>query len=283
MARHLSSKELEAYVRELPVGPTVLARLNQLLAADATNALDVIPILRGDPALATAVMRLACSPLYQRNAPPESLDEAVVRLGFTELNRLVSYTVMRQMSAPLPAYGESLELFWKKSVATALAMELLADRAGDAVEMPYLIGLLHSIGEILIQRVVGREATGRIVFNFEAEESVAKQEEQLLGIHQGDAAGHALRYWKFPENIAVPIESQFAPREAGPHESAAVRLVNAKWLALTSLGEIERAAALVTAGELPGQPSDELIALVPDLQERIAVLDALIAGMELQY
>lgn len=284
MARHLSSKDLDVYVRELPVGPTVLARLNQLLAADATNALDLIPVLRGDPSLVTSVLRLARSPFFQRATPPENLDEAVVRLGFVELNRLVSYTVMRQLAEPLPAYGETPDLFWKKSVATALAMELFAERAGEAPETPYLVGLLHAIGEILVQHVVNREARKRVHFErTEGAPSLAKQEEQLLGIHQADAAAHALRHWEFPDAIVIPVENQFAPHEAGILVRAAKSLVTAKWLAFTALGEHERAAALVAHGELSTTPGDDIIAAVPDLQDRIAVLDALLAGMELQH
>lgn len=284
MARHLSSKDLDVYVRELPVGPTVLARLNKLLSADATNAFDVIPILRGDPALVTSVLRLARSPFFQRATLPDTLEDAVVRLGFVELNQLVSYTVMRQLAEPLTAYGETAEFFWKKSVATGLAMEVLAEREGASPETPYLIGLLHAIGEVLVQRVVNREAKKRHQFDLtETAPSVAKQEEELLGVHQGDAAAHALRHWQFPDAIVVPIENQFAPREAGIFVASTKRLVTAKWLAFTALGEHERAATIVAQGELTATPGDDVIAAVPDLQDRIALLDALLTGMELQY
>lgn len=281
MSRKLTTNELDACVRELPVAPTILAKLHQLLAADATNTLDVIPLLRADPALAASVVRLARSPLYQRTSAPENLDEAVVRLGFNELNRLVSYTVMRQMAEPVPAYGASAEEVWRQSLACALAMELMSERRGKPTGTPYLIGLLHAIGVVLLQRVIGREANGRIVFDPAAPEGVARQEVERLGLHQGDAAAHALRHWSFPEAIATPIECQFAPDEAGEHAAAAHQLVQAKWLALAALGDVDAANALVARGELTEKISDSMIELVPYLQPRLAALDIVLAGLEL--
>lgn len=280
MARKLTPEELDGCVRELPVAPTILAQLQQMLAADATNALDVIPLLRVDPALSASVLRLARSPLYQRATLPGTLDEAVVRLGFAELSRLVSYTVMRQIAEPVPAYGISAEFFWRKSVACALAMELLAERRDAPAGTPYLIGLLHAVGELLLQRVVGREADGRIVFDAAAPEGVARQEIEKLGLHQGDAAAHALRHWSFPEAIFTPIEKQFAPHDAGKHAAAAGHLVLAKWLSLTALGETDAAAGLVARGELSPAPNEKSAELVTALEVRLSALDAILAGIE---
>ena len=114
-------------LQDLPPAPAVMPRLMELLAEPESNTEDVIELIGLDPGLAAAVLRVSRSAYYgTRGQSVESLDEAIVAIGFKETYRLVAlYSLSATAREPLHLYGVSAELFWRKSVACALAMEML--------------------------------------------------------------------------------------------------------------------------------------------------------------
>ncbi len=260
-------RELDEVAGSLPVGPTILSRLHAMLNSERSSTIDIVLAVRMDPALAAAVIHVARSALYGSPHPPETIDDAVVRVGFKEVARIVSYTVLHQLAEPLPLYGESADFFWRKSLACAFAMELLAARAQQPTEPAYLIGLLHAIGAILLQRTVQLRGPAEAVVDPLAPEGPAAQELRLLGIHQGSAASHALRAWGFPDTLVAPIEHQFDPELAGPHAAAAYALGVAKYLSLQTLGRPDL-ARLFTRPPVEIEP-----ALAFEMKERLLALD----------
>jgi HD-like signal output (HDOD) protein len=272
MTQSFDPRELEALVRGLPVGPAILARLHSLLKNPGVSAVDIVLAVRIDPALATAVLRVARSPMFAGEKPPETLDEAVVRIGFKEVSRIVSYTAMQQLAESLPIYGESADFFWRKSVACAMAMEMLTSRAGQPPEPAYLIGLLHSIGAILLHRMAVRLAPAEFAIAPESSEGVAAQEIRNFGMHQGAAAANALATWEFPQADIRPIECQFEPAQAGEFSASAMQLVVAKHLSLLALDRPARARAVE---HYPGGEQPELVA---ELKERVLMLDEVAAA-----
>jgi len=259
--------------RDLPVAPRILAQLHPLLTQDNARAEDFAALITQDPGLSASIMRVASSPAFCRGSPPESFNEALIRLGLKEINRIVSYVVMRQVAVPLTAYAETIDFFWRKSVACAYAMELLAEKAGIATIDYHLVGLLHSIGEIMVDRAV----PPRTRFYLEESRIIIKQEQQVLGWHQGTAAAFALRNWNLPESIVSPIEHQFVPHLAPKaHRRSAERLLTAKWLSLYSLGELAHAGALNPIQDIIlKMPDSPLPALIPVLRRRLEAIDSI--------
>lgn len=243
-----------------------------LLADDNARAEDFAALIAHDPALSAGVMRVASSPAFCRGTPPGTLNEALIRLGHKEINRIVSYVVMRQVAVPLAAYAESIDFFWRKSVACAYAMELLAEEAGISTVDYHLVGLLHALGEVIVNRAV----PPRTVFYVEESRNVMRQETKVLGWHQGTAAAFALRSWNLPESIVSPIEHQFIPHSA-PKEfrRTAERLLTAKWLSLYTLGERMHSSALnPVESTILKMPDSPLVPLIPILRKRLVAIDS---------
>lgn len=238
-----------------------------MLRSEESSTIDIVLAVRMDPSLATAVLHVARSALFGAAQPAETLDEAVVRIGFKEVARIVSYTVMHQLAEPLPLYGESADFFWRKSVASAFAMELLAARQQQPTEPAYLVGLLHSIGSVLLQRTVSLHGPADAAVDPLAPEGAAAQELRLLGVHQGSAAAHALAVWGFPAAIIAPIEHQFTPELAGIHQPTARVLGVAKRLAMQALGHPELANVFARP------PAELEQSLAAEMQERMLALD----------
>ena len=54
-----------------------------------------------------------------------------MRIGFKEVARLVSYTVLHQLAEPLPLYGKSADFFWRKSLAAILLQRTVRVRGAN--------------------------------------------------------------------------------------------------------------------------------------------------------
>ena len=219
------------------------------------------------------MVRVARSAQYARAEPPESVDEAIVRIGFKEVTRIVAHAVMHQLARPLPLYGETADFFWRKSMACALAMDLLAARHQQPAEQAYLTGLLHAIGEIMLQHAAAQIAPDAAIDPV-AMEGPAPQELRLFGLHQGNAAARCLETWDFPPAIIQSIAHQFDPAPAAGGAPAVGLLARAKHLSLQALGRSDLAAPFAVQGV------DDPPAIVAELKEALLLLDQVSASIE---
>src|SRR4051812_42219647 len=106
MATSFPRETLLHVVKTLPAAPQILARLGNLLL-DANSELDDISsLLKRDAALTARVIRIANSAAYNTGRPYGSLEEALARVGFSEVYRLTGFAAAAQMSDQnLPLYG----------------------------------------------------------------------------------------------------------------------------------------------------------------------------------
>jgi putative nucleotidyltransferase with HDIG domain len=135
---------------DLPPMPAAAARALRL-ARDPNTTTDVLAkVVRTDPALAARVLTMSRSVLYLRQAPPRTLNDAILTVGFQGLRRILVAASARWAYSANDKVAQSL---WAHSLATALAAEELAKLAGDSVATgggeAFIAGLLHDIGKLI--------------------------------------------------------------------------------------------------------------------------------------
>lgn len=270
----LNSKPLETLLRDLPSTAAVLPRLMALLSDPGTNTVDLVELIALDPGLATAVLRASRSAFYgARGCSVECLADAVGALGYKEIYRLVSlYALSEAAEVPLALYGLSSEMFWRKSVACALAMEMLCGEVGAPGTTGYTIGLLHALGEVFVNRLaLNRDAPPRPLVAFANPQPIPEQEIAAAGLSQSQAAATAMRRWRFPESIVEPIEYQFNPHEAPLHTQMALRLRLGKWLTHLVLDDETTARAVNPDFHFAiTMPGNSFVRMVHDLRLRVS-------------
>lgn len=268
----LAQPELERLLRDLPPAPAVLPRLMALLADDDSDANDVLALVRLDPGLAAAILRASRSAMYgARGQRVENLEDAIAELGFKEVYRLTSFFAVANLAREeLPAYALTPEKFWRKSVACALAMETLCGEAGSSATTGYTVGLLHAIGEILIDRLLRRKGTGFYLAPVAGAQPLPEQERVIAGYAQNELAALAMRHWQFPETLIEPIEFQFEPEQAPRHGEMTTRLKVAKWLCHLVLKDEETARAINPDFHFAiSVPGNTFARMVEELQARL--------------
>ncbi len=268
-----TNPKIEPLVRDLPPTPAIMPRLLALLADPESGTDSVVELIALDPGLTAAVLRASRSALYgTRGKSVESLDDAVAAIGFKEVYRIVAlYTLSEAGREPLVLYGLTPEHFWRKSVACALAMEMLCGEMGAPGTTGYTIGLLHAIGEVFVSRMA-RQASphGLPLVAFGQPQTLPEQERAVAGFTQSQAAAYAMRRWFFPEAIVEPIEFQFRPHEAPVYTQMALRLRLGKWLTHLVLGDEATARAINPDFHFAiTMPGNSFARMVDDLRGRL--------------
>lgn len=215
IANTVSREALLDVVRTLPAAPQILAQLGLLLQDLNSDLSDVTDLLKRDAALTARIIRVSNSPLYNTGRPFASLDEALARVGFTEVYRLTGFAAAAQLSdRKLTFYGVSGVELRENSVLTALIMESLARVARANPQQAYTAGLLRSTGKIALDRLA-KNAFPSGAFALSRATGVADWESSHAGITNCEAAGIIMVDWRFPEETAQAIREQYQPTTVG--------------------------------------------------------------------
>jgi HD-like signal output (HDOD) protein len=199
--------------QKLPASPQIFTRLSLLL--DDVNAdLDkIVNLISIDTGLTSRVLRLSNSVFFRGSNAVQSLDEAINRVGFREVHKMVGVAMTEQLfKEGLPAYRMSARQVWENSIATALAMESIAREAGQDEQSAYTIGILRQIGKLVLGKIIEKEQPGAMCPD---DLDILSWERARLNITSHEAAAYILESWKLPRPACQGMRFQHEP-EAHP-------------------------------------------------------------------
>lgn len=194
----------------LPLSRSV-SRVQAMLNRADYDAADLAEHLRMDSTLAAKVMGVANSAFFSRQ-PCSSIDDAVNRLGTAQLRRIFAQVLAgAALITPLQAYGLVGDANWRRSVYTAVGSELAARHNGEDGSGSYMIGLLHQIGQVVVNALWQKSGrtTPLVRVNFEQEFSA--DEMTLCGSDQAALGAELLRQLSFPEDVYRIVGRQYRP------------------------------------------------------------------------
>lgn len=142
---------------ELPLFDPVGIELQELLLEPDFDMGAVETLIRRDPTLTTALLRLANSSYYRGLEKLLDVHDAIMRLGVLEVSHLVfmishgaAYRVREVELRGL------LERLWRHAVGSAVSGRWLVGklRRPDLGQAAFLGGLLHDVGKLFVLRVL---------------------------------------------------------------------------------------------------------------------------------
>ncbi|MCA9606972.1 MAG: HDOD domain-containing protein [Myxococcales bacterium] len=193
-----------------PLLPAAAMEVHRLSQKRDVEIRHVVETVEKDPVLAGSLLRMARSPMYAGAVPPDSLEEAVARLGLHRIRDLAFEVAMASKVFRAPGYGELMDSLRDHSVATAHAARAVGRATGRSDEA-FLCGLLHDVGAVAI--VLALVETGRKV----APEVLA----MLISDLHEEAGEVLLHAWDLPEALVPAVTKHHVPKSPG---GAVVRL-----------------------------------------------------------
>ncbi|HWB86557.1 MAG TPA: HDOD domain-containing protein [Bryobacteraceae bacterium] len=202
--------DLSRVTQDLPVQATVAEEVFRALAGQRSCDVMFLSVLASrDPVLSGRLVQTANSALFSRNSAVRSVSQAISYIG-TDVARKVLLAVALQ---PIFASVRLVHL-WRHSVWMAQFCESLGHLTGFMdPEQALLLGLVHDVGRIAIQRAP--RAAG-ITYARLSERGCppAYVEKLLFGKDHGEIGAEILTAWNFPPDLIEAARFHHRPGES---------------------------------------------------------------------
>jgi HD-like signal output (HDOD) protein len=237
-----SREKLLQVARALPADLQVLSQLGEMLQ-DINSELDEIAaLLRRDVALAARIVRISNSPMFGGGGQIASIEEAVNRVGFSEILKLVgTASAARMTERNLEAYEISAVKLRDNMLYVAFATEALASMAGVDARVAYTAGLLRPLGFMVLDRACKGQINLAQRYNSTRWPSYSAWEGSIFGVDNCEVAALILDEWRFPRELSGALRRHYLARS----DDAADRLA----CLLNVAGGLAMQAGRALAGE----------------------------------
>ncbi len=184
--------------------PDACFKVKQLMDTKTSSAEDFANVISLDPSMASRLLQLANSAIYNLRSEVSTISRAITLIGTQALYNMmlidVATTAFKHFSSP----SINLKQFWLNSIFAGLVSKNLAIKAGIRdIERMFVVGLLHDFGGLIVAKMTP-EAAKRC-------ESISppaypwQLQTHLLGFSYSQVTAELLELWQLPEKIIIPI------------------------------------------------------------------------------
>ncbi|MEQ9616853.1 MAG: HDOD domain-containing protein [Phycisphaerales bacterium] len=209
---------------ELPALPESLVRVRSMLAGGDYNVAELGDVVKRDEALAAVVLRCANSAFYKSGGSVFDLNQSIVRLGASELMRLVTRTgVSNLLESGGRSYGLRRGHLSRSAVGGAVIARTLASEAGGVdPELAYTCALLRDVGKLVIDLHCDAEGidTGDPDESENEDVCFLGIEKERFGFDHTEVGSALTAHWGLPEPIPASVAYHHSPPEPGAEDHA---------------------------------------------------------------
>jgi HD-like signal output (HDOD) protein len=228
----LARETLVSVASTLPADLRVLSKLAEILRDPNSELDDIATLLRRDVALAARIVRISNSAAYGGSRSVSSIEEAVNRVGFGEVLKLVgTATAGRLSESALVCYDISAKLLRDNMLYAAFAAEALARPAGIDPRVAYNAGLVRAVGMMVLDRVGRRDAASTPLYSSGRWPEYGEWEASVFGVTSSEVTALVLNEWGFPVELTAAARSHYLTESSAFQQPLAALLNVANGLA----------------------------------------------------
>ena len=292
MADPLREKRVELILQqleELPTLPAVVVRVLEVTGDEDSSAKEVIELISSDVSLTARILQLVHRADAGVRGEVNSIDRAVVLLGFDAVRSAVlAVGVFETFAGVKGRKGNhfNLDEFWKHSVAVACCTELLAEEAKSALgkeagvdpSEAFVCGLLHDLGKVALDAALPKSFDKVVEAAELLRGNIADLERSIIGLDHMVVGKRLSERWGLPATIRECIWLHGQLPSALPATVKNARLVNLVTLADLLVREQHLGFSGNFTFTLPRQPLIDATGLSAGAVER--VLQKLVDAIE---
>jgi HD-like signal output (HDOD) protein len=208
-------------IANLPTLPHIASRLMRIVNSPSASADTVAALVSQDISLSAKVLRLANSAFYGIPRSVNTINNAVIILGFKIIQTMVLSLTVFDMFAEEGGKRRApfdRDAFWEHSLRCAVIARLLAHKrkrnyALDPEEA-FCAGLLHDIGKVVMEQYLNKDFHMALYHAQANKIQVFDAEREVLGYTHCDVASWLTGTWSLPEEIEQPLVCHHEPEEA---------------------------------------------------------------------
>lgn len=190
-------------INNIPTLPTIFQTLSKALSDPNVNNQKIAQIISSDQASAFKVLKVANSPFYGFRGGIDTISQAVMYLGTTEIRNIVySLTIIKMFSKEKRISGFSPVELWAHSIGVGILTRAIGKITSlSKIEDYFLAGILHDIGKILFLQFATDEYLEALKYSEQNKCLIAHAEKNLFGFDHSYLGFLLAEKWKLPSVI----------------------------------------------------------------------------------
>ncbi len=209
-----SEKLIDQVVRaeKLPSPPSVALKILELDRSESSSLADLTKVISADPTLTAKLIKYCNSPLVGTGREIASINQAVVMLGKRAVQMLaLSFSLVDSESV---MGCRRFEEFWSRSLATAVASQVVCKQTADRHDEAFIVGLLGNIGQLAVM-ILLPEVFDEIqqLVSMQSQKDIQSASAAVLGISFSEISSAVLKQWSFPAVVADAVSRVHWPEQ----------------------------------------------------------------------
>lgn len=199
----------------LPSPPAIAAQILSTVQKEDFSLDDLEKIISADPALTSKMLSLANSSFYGLPTKVSNIRRALAVLGTNVIKNIaLSFVIAADLRNDAESYF-NFDYFWRRSVTTAVAAELVFEAIGERDEDIFVTALLQDIGILVMflsqgdsyVDILKKAVNNNDIHLMQAEREKYQFDHQYFG-------ALLLEDWEIPTSITEPIRYHHEPEKA---------------------------------------------------------------------
>ena len=217
---YLNIQQLIENELNFPSPPAIAVKILNAVQKDDAALAELGEIIATDPALTAKMLKVANSGIFNCNGSITNIKRAMSILGTQVIKNIaLSFVIAAELSSDTHT-GFDFEHFWKRSVTTAVAAELLAKAVQHRDDDIFVTALLQDIGMLVISLTKGEEYNILLSESRLSEIDLPVLEKKKYGFDHQQVGYALLTNWKLPDSISEPIISHHTPHAANSFQES---------------------------------------------------------------
>ncbi len=209
-------QHLVSQIHSFPPLPAVVNKILQLTNDPESSVEDLMEVIRMDPAMASAILKIANSVFYGIIGGVSTLQHALTVLGFAEIQNIILSKAIFNSFKEFRKSSE-IKVFWKHSFNCGIAAKHLITQAGFKKENNefFVAGLIHDIGKLIIHLIYSDQHPEMNFISGERLMDSEKSEVAHLDLSHSQVGQVLLNSWIFPQTLVNAVGFHHNPLKAG--------------------------------------------------------------------
>lgn len=187
----------------LPSPPAIAVKILKTVQNNEASVDELAKIISADPALTAKLLRVANSSFYAQSKRITSIERAITVLGMNVIKNIaLSFAIAGNMKGDETG-GFDFNYFWRRSVTSAVAAELLTAALEEKDEDIFVTALLHDIGVLVLYVGKGESYSKLFKERLASDIPLFELERQKFGFDHQMVGAALINDWGLPESIAV--------------------------------------------------------------------------------
>ena len=221
MVTDISSTEILRLISahiNLPSPPVIAAQILKTIQNKESSLADLEIIIAADPALTSKLLRIANSAFYSLPCEIGNVNRALSILGTNVIKNIALSFVIASDLRNKTESSLNFDYFWRRSVTTAVAAELVVNLLHEKNEDIFVTALLQDIGVLIMYLNKGQEYTSALEHCIlEGETNLIELEQKMYQFNHQQLSWTLLKSWGIPESIVEPVQYHHQPESAPEH------------------------------------------------------------------